>query len=137
MTSASIEFIGGIACFRVRSVAKTVASANRLIPVSKSLQSLVDLTNLDMRNSARAVGKRFGRLNRLVLQGADSRSKCFHSIRDFVVTTPEQAGISEGIAAELVGHEKPNITYNVNSNGSSIAQLRQAISALDCAQSGS
>ena len=46
LTSASIEFIGGIACFRVRSVAKTVASANRLIPVSKSLQSLVDLTDL-------------------------------------------------------------------------------------------
>lgn len=137
LTSASIEFIDGIACFRVRSDAKTVASANRLIPISKTLQSLVDLTDLDMRNSARAIGKRFGRLKRLVLQGGDSRSKCFHSIRKFVVTTLEQAGVSEGIAADLVGHEKPNITYNVYSNGSSIAQLRQAISALDRAQSGS
>ena len=137
LTSESIEFIDGIACFRVRSDAKTVASANRLIPISKTLQSLVDLTDLDMRNSARAIGKRFGRLKRLVLQGGDSRSKCFHSIRKFVVTTLEQAGVSEGIAADLVGHEKPNITYNVYSNGSSIAQLRQAISALDRAQSGS
>ena len=123
LTSESIEFIDAIACFRVRSDAKTAASANRLIPISKTLQGLVDLTDLDMRNSARPVGKRFGRLKRLVLQDGDSRSKCFHSIRKFVVTTLEQAGISESIAADLVGHEKPNITYNVYSNGSSVAQL--------------
>ena len=92
------------------------------------------MTDLDMQNSASAVGKRFGRLKRLVLQDGDSRSKCFHSIRKFVVTTLEQAGISEGIAADLVGHEKPNITYNVYSNGSSLTQLRQAIRALDGAQ---
>ena len=48
LTSASIEFIDGIACFRVRSDVETVASANRLIPVSNSLKGLVDLTGLDM-----------------------------------------------------------------------------------------
>ena len=88
------------------------------------------MTDLALRNSASAVGKRFGRLKRLVLQDGDSRSKCFHSIRKFVVTTLEQAGISEGIAADLVGQEKPNITYNVYSNGSSVAGLRQAIQSL-------
>jgi integrase len=131
LTSASIEFIDGIACFRVRSDAKTVASANRLIPISNSLKGLVDLTGLDMLNTENAVGKRFGRLKRQVLQDGDSRYKCFHSIRKFVVTTLEQAGISEGIAADLVGHEKPKITYNVYSNGSSVAQLQQAIHSLD------
>ena len=134
LTSDSIEFVDGIACFRVRSDAKTAASANRLIPISKSLKGLVDLTDLDMQNTENAVGKRFGRLKRQVLQDGASRYKCFHSIRKFVVTTLEQAGISEGIAADLVGHEKPNITYNVYSNGSSVAQLQQAVRKLDEAQ---
>ena len=95
----------------------------------------VGSTGLDMQNTKNAVGKRFGRLKRQVLQEGDSRPKCFHSIRKFVVTTLEQSGISEGIAADLVGHEKPNITYNVYSNGSSLGQLQEAIQALDDKQS--
>lgn len=134
LTEPSIEFIVGIACFQVRSDAKTAASANWLIPILRSLQGVVDLTDLNERNFASAVGQRFGRLKRLILQDGDSRSKCFHSKRKFVVTTLEQAGISEGIAADLVGHEKPNITYNVYSNGPSVAQLGHATRALDGAQ---
>ena len=123
LTAASIEFVVVLACFQVRSDAKAAASANQLIPISKSLQGVVDFTNLSMRNSANVVGKRFGRLKRLVVHDGDSRPKCFHSIRKLVVTNLEQAGISEGIAADSVGHEKPNITYNVYSNGSSLAKL--------------
>ncbi len=134
LTSATIELVDGITCFRIRSDAKTAASANRLTPISKSLQGLVDLAGLDMQNNENVVGKRFGRLKRQVLQDGDSRYKCLHSIRKFVVTALEQAGILEGIAADLVGHEKPNITYNVHSNGSSICQLQQAVHALDDAQ---
>ena len=95
---------------------------------------MVNLTDLDMRNPARAVGKRSGRLKSPVLQDGDSKPKYFHSIGKFVVTTLEQAGISEGVAADLVGHEKPNITCNVYSNGSSLAQLGEAVRALDGAQ---
>ena len=54
------------------------------------------------------------------LENGSTRQKCFHSIRKFVVTTLEQGGVTEGVAADLVGHEKPNITYNVYSGGSSI-----------------
>ena len=68
LTSASIEFVDGIACFRVRSDAKTVASANRLIPISNGLKGLFDLTGLDMQNTENAVGKRFGRLKTQGLQ---------------------------------------------------------------------
>lgn len=131
LNTESIELVGGITCFRVKSDAKTVASANRLIPISKKLKSLVDLEHLDMKNLGTAVGKRFGRVKRHVLEDGEDRSKCFHSIRKFVVTTLEQAGISEGIAADLVGHEKPNITYNVYSGGSSIVQLSHAVEALE------
>ena len=95
---------------------------------------MVNFTDLDMRNPARAVGKRSGRLKSPVLQDRDSRPKCFHLIGKFAVTTLEQAGISRGVAADLVGHEKPNITYNVYSNGSSLAKLGQAVRAVDSAQ---
>ena len=47
------------------------------------------------------------------------------------MTELERAGISEGIAADLVGHEKPNITYNVYSGGSSIEQLSRAVEVLE------
>ena len=39
--------------------------------------------------------------------------------------------MAEGIAADLVGHEKPNITYNLYSGGSSIEQLSRAVEVLD------
>jgi integrase len=131
LNTDSIELIDGIACFRVKSDAKPAASANRLIPISKKLQSLVDLEHLDMKNLGTAVGKRFGRVKKHVLVDGEDRSKCFHSIRKFVVTTLEQAGIPEGVAADLVGHEKPNITYNVYSGASSIEQLSHAVEVLE------
>ena len=131
LNSDSVELIDGIACFRVKGDAKTAASANRLIPISNALQSLINLECLDMKNQGSAVGKRFGRIKRHVLPDGEDRSKCFHSIRKFVVTTLEQGGVAEGVAADLVGHEKPNITYNVYSGGSSIEQLSHAVQVLE------
>ena len=131
LNSDSVEVIDGITCFRVKGDAKTAASANRLIPISNALQSLINLECLNMGNLGTAVGKRFGRLKKLVLVDGEDRTKCFHSIRKFVVTTLEQGGVAEGVAADLVGHEKPNITYNVYSGGSSVEQLSRAVGVLD------
>lgn len=131
LKSDSIELVDGIACFRIKSDAKTAASANRLIPISDTLKSLINLECLDLGNLGTAVGKRFGRIKRHVLPDGEDRSKCFHSIRKFVVTTLEQGGVAEGVAADLVGHEKPNITYNVYSGGSSIEQLSHAVGVLE------
>ena len=131
LSTESIVIEGGVKCFRVRPDAKTEASSNRLIPVAPALASCVDLKNLDLRGTSNAVGKRFGRLKRLVLEDGSTRQKCFHSMRKFVVTTLEQGGVAEGVAADLVGHEKPNITYNVYSGGSSIEQLRHAVGVLE------
>ena len=131
LSTESIVIEGGVKCFRVRPDAKTEASSNRLIPVARTLASCVDLKNLDLRGTSNTVGKRFGRLKRLVLEDGSTRQKCFHSIRKFVVTTLEQGGVAEGIAADLVGHEKPNITYNVYSGGSSIEQLSHAVEVLE------
>ena len=131
LSTESIVIEGGVKCFRVRPDAKTEASSNRLIPVAPALASCVDLKTLDLRGTSNAVGKRFGRLKKLVLEDGSTRQKCFHSIRKFVVTTLEQGGVAEGIAADLVGHEKPNITYNVYSGGFSIEQLSHAVEVLE------
>ena len=131
LSTESIVIEAGVKCFRVRPDAKTEASSNRLIPVASALASCVDLETLDLRGTSNAVGKRFGRLKRLVLEDGSARQKCFHSIRKFVVTTLEQGGVAEGVAADLVGHEKPNITYNVYSGGSSIEQLSHAVGVLE------
>ncbi len=44
----------------------------------------------------------------------------FHSIRMTVVTLLENAGVLENVAADIVGHEKPRITYGHYSGGSSL-----------------
>ena len=131
LSTESIVIEGGVKCFRVRPDAKTDASSNRLIPVAPTLASCVDLKTIDLRGTSNAIGKRFGRLKKLVLENGSTRQKCFHSIRKFVVTTLEQGGVAEGVAADLVGHEKPNITYNVYSGGSSIEQLSHAVEVLE------
>ena len=51
----------------------------------------------------------------------------FHSTRKTVVTLLEHAGISENLAADIVGHEKPRITYGLCSGGSSLEQKLKAI----------
>ena len=131
LSTESIFIEDGVNCFRVRPDAKTEASSNRLIPIAPALALFVDLKNLDLRGTSNAVGKRFGRLKRQLLNDGSTRQKCFHSIRKFVVTELERGGIPEGIAADLVGHEKPNITYNVYSGGSSIEQLSRAVKVLE------
>ena len=84
LSTESIVIEGGVKCFRVRPDAKTEASSNRLIPVAPALASCVDLETLDLRGTSNAVGKRFGRLKKLVLEDGSTRQKCFHSIRKFV-----------------------------------------------------
>ena len=131
LSTESIVVESGVRCLRVRPDAKTEASSNRLIPIASSLTSCIDLGNLDLRGTGNAVGKRFGRLKRRVLKDGLTRQKCFHSLRKFVVTELERAGIAEGVAADLVGHENPNITYNVYSGGSSVEQLSHAVKVLE------
>jgi integrase len=51
----------------------------------------------------------------------------FHSLRKTVVTLMEDAGVSENLAADIVGHEKPRITYGLYSGGASLATKAQAL----------
>ena len=71
-----------------------------------------------------AIGKRFGRLKK---KHGFSNSYVFHSIRKTFTTMLEENGILENLAADIVGHEKPNLTYGLYSGGASLAKKRTAI----------
>ena len=74
-----------------------------------------------------SIGKRFGRLKKGL--GFDS-TKVFHSIRRTVITQLEQAGVSESVTADIVGHDKKTITYGLYSGGSSLKQKLEAINKI-------
>jgi len=74
-----------------------------------------------------AIGKRFGRLKEELGFGPEY---VFHSIRKSFTTFLEQAGVNEGITADIVGHEKQTITYGLYSGGSSDVQKYEAIKKL-------
>jgi hypothetical protein len=39
----------------------------------------------------------------------------------------ENAGVGENITADIIGHEKPRITYGLYSGGSTLETMREAI----------
>jgi integrase len=84
--------------------------------------------NIDARGErGKAIGKRFGRLKTSMGFKGD---KVFHSIRKTVGTQFEQAEVLEGVAADILGHEKQTMTYGLYSGGSSLKQKRDALHKL-------
>ena len=71
-----------------------------------------------------ALGKRFGRLKE---KHQFTSRHVFHSIRKTFTTLLENSGVSENVAADIIGHEKPRITYGVYSGGSTLETMREAI----------
>ena len=139
LSADSVVEVDGITCLRVKDDAKNEKSSGRLVPLAPTLDKLLTTTGyspstFDLRRRENAVGKRFGRLKREVLEDGHKRTKCFHSIRKFVATTLEQAEVPEGVAADLVGHEKHTMTYGVYSGGSKLIQLARAVEALEAVQ---
>jgi integrase len=74
-----------------------------------------------------ALGKRFGRLKTAVGYG---EKHVFHSIRKTVATLLENAKVPEGVAADIIGHDKPTMTYGLYSGGASMKTKREAIEKL-------
>ena len=71
-----------------------------------------------------AISKRFGRLNTRL---GYRQNQVFHSFRDTAMTMFEQADVPENIAMDIVGHEKPNITFGHYSGGTSMEQKYDAV----------
>lgn len=71
------------------------------------------------------LGKRFGRLKKSL--GFTAGAQVFHSIRKTLITLMENAGVPEGVAADIVGHEKQTMTYGLYSMGSELEIKRKAL----------
>ncbi|MAS40875.1 MAG: hypothetical protein CMK33_04080 [Porticoccaceae bacterium] len=85
---------------------------------------LAGLTFNKYGDRSNAIGKRFGRLKDSLGFGG---KHVFHSIRKTVVTLLENAGVSENLTADIVGHDKPRITYGLYSGGALLEVKREAL----------
>lgn len=75
-----------------------------------------------------SLGKRFGALKTRLGFGPE---KVFHSIRRTVISQLEAAGVQENVTADIVGHQKPRITYGVYSGrGGAAPLMRSAIAKI-------
>ena len=112
---------------RSRNDAKTEAGSGRLVPIAHTL-ARVPLDQLSAPPSqsyaGQDVGKRFGRLKTKLGYG---KLHVFHSIRKTAATVFEQAGVPEGVTADIIGHEKQTMTYGLYSGGTSVTQRQKAI----------
>lgn len=125
--------------FRVHD-AKT-KSGVRQVPLHKSLQGTLArlcrdsadgyvMTGLvEDKNGSRtaALATRFSRLKLRLGFGLEHN---FHSLRRTVATLFEDAGVVEGVAADILGHKKQTMTYGVYSGGTSLATKAKAIAKL-------
>jgi integrase len=141
-TGCRIEELGQIRVEHVTEDSIKIADAKtaagiREIPIHPAISSLVTqlvetaeegflihgkAATYDKRTNA--LGTRFGRLKRSLGYG---ERHVFHSIRKTVVSQLEQAGINENVTADIVGHEKPRITYGLYSSGTSMKQKAEAL----------
>lgn len=127
LSDASVVNAHGIDCFRVKPEAKTEKSSNRLVPIAPALSDRYDFSEFNLSGTDNAVGKRFGRLKKTLLENGGSRRKCFHSIRKTFVSICEDAEILEAKVADVVGHEKQTMTYGVYSGGTAVVKMRGVI----------
>ena len=135
----SVLKVDGVSCFSIED-AKTEAG-NRLVPIHPKLLILVrrlckastdsyliaGLTETKYGDRSNAIGKRFGRLKTSLGFGEE---KVFHSIRKTVTTLLENAGVPEGVAADIVGHENTTMTYGLYSSGTAAKVKFNAVKLL-------
>ena len=144
-TGARIEEICSIKCkdidLKARSIRITdskTEAGKRLIPIHSKIKDrlgeimaettdsylISGLSENKYGDRSNAVGKRFGRLK--TAEEYDSQH-VFHSIRKTLVTMLENKGVGENVAADIVGHEKPRITYGLYSGGTTLEVMLEAI----------
>ncbi len=112
---------------RVPIHSKLAAIMARLVAGSGDGYVLSGLTMTKYGDRGGALGKRFGRLKTDLGFGS---GQVFHCIRKTVATMLEEAGVTENVAAEILGHDKPTMTYGLYSGGLSLEVKAAAIERL-------
>ena len=115
-------------------------NAERLIPVHPEVQNIVEeriknskdtylfkATPDDEGKRSNAIGKRFGRLKTKL---GFKRVQVFHSIRHSFTTKLDRTGTSQPVIADIVGHEKQNITQDTYSEGITLEHRFEVINLL-------
>ena len=108
-----------------RKLAQTMA---RLIEESKDGHVLSGLTVNKYGVRSNGVGKRFGKLKTELGFGPEF---VYHSLRKTVATILENAGVSENVSADILGHEKTTMTYGLYSGGVGLAVKAKALAKLN------
>lgn len=118
-------------------------AGRRTVPIHSKLKPTMDrllknakadgyvlpgLTENKYGDRSDAIGKRFGRLKTVL---GFSEQHVFHSIRKTVATLLENAGVPENVAADIIGHDKPTMTYGLYSGGASLEVKRLALERID------
>lgn len=106
---------------------------SRLVPrVKQMVDASIDgylLSGLSSDNKyevrGNGISKRFSRLK--LSLGFELRKHTAHSFRSTLVTKLENAGVQENVAMDIVGHEKPTMTYGHYSGGASLTVMKEAI----------
>ena len=106
---------------------KLQPTIDRLIGNRSTGYVLANLTENKYGDRSNAIGKRFGKLKEGLGYTSDHT---FHSIRKTVVTLLENLGVPENVTADIVGHEKPRITYGLYSGGNELEVKREALKKL-------
>lgn len=136
---SGIVEVDGIKCLTIGE-SKTKAGY-RKIPIHSKLLTLIDtllkeakdeylihgltLNKYDERSSV--MSKRFARVRTAQGHGP---SKVFHSIRMTVITQLERAEVPRNVVADIVGHDKNDVTFGVYSEGNSMVTLKKAMELL-------
>jgi integrase len=99
----------------------------RLVDKSSDGYVFSGLSENKYGDRSNALGKRFGRLKTDL---GFTSNHVFHSIRKTVATLLEDAGVPENVAADIMGHDKPTMTYGLYSGGTSLVVRCEAIKKL-------
>lgn len=102
---------------------------DRLIKGRKNGYILAGLSKNKYDDRSNAIGKRFGRMKSDM--GFRPRVEAFHSIRGTVATLLDNAGVPENVAASIIGHDVPTMTYGTYSGGPSIEVKAAALELID------
>jgi hypothetical protein len=92
--------------------------------VSTNISIAPNLTVTGRMERSSAMSKNFGRLKTRL---GYWQNQVFHSFRHTDMKMFEQADVHENIAMDIVGHEKPNLTFGHYSGGTSMEQRYEAI----------
>jgi integrase len=121
---------------KTKSGEREIPIHSALLPLVKKMMRSNDdpkylIPNLTLNkygDRSNAVGKRFGRLKDAL---GHTNTHVFHSIRKTFTTALENAGVTENVAADIVGHKKQTMTYGLYSGGTTLDVKRKAIERIN------